>query len=275
MKLGKEKIHPDYWDARPEDLQALRTSLDRAFAALEPGRLLSAGERRAHLAFGEHNPVNVGLAPDQVAVFQHSQPIPPLEEHREEAGRSLIESFVSHRLIPLGCVRTAIDDEGKVCIARERRLDAYFGREVPAGGAGPGRGRRGAGGGAAGFQRDRHRPEPGRRRRAGAVLRAGHRGRRPGAMIFKITRESVVKAVSHGLKPAEIADRLRRHASHEVPANVLREVQDWSNWVRRVTPSTMTVLRCPDRDTADRVMSALRRQAERSTTPWSPSTRRS
>ena len=82
-------------------------------------------------------------------------------------------------------------------------------------------------------------------------------------MIFKITRESVVKAVSHGLKPAEIADRLRRHASNEVPANVLREVQDWSNWVRRVTPSTMTVLRCPDRDTADRVMSALQTQAER------------
>jgi hypothetical protein len=73
----------------------------------------------------------------------------------------------------------------------------------------------------------------------------------------------VVKAVSHGLKPSEIADRLRRHASHEVPANVLREVQDWSNWVRRVTPSTMTVLRCPDRDTADRVLSALRKQAER------------
>ena len=44
---------------------------------------------------------------------------------------------------------------------------------------------------------------------------------------------------------------------------MLREVQDWSNWVRRVTPSTMTVLRCPDRDTADRVMSALRKQAER------------
>ena len=73
----------------------------------------------------------------------------------------------------------------------------------------------------------------------------------------------MVKAVSHGLKPAEIADRLRRHASNEVPANVLREVQDWSSWVRQVIPSTLTVLRCPDRDTADRVVSALKRQAER------------
>ena len=96
-----------------------------------------------------------------------------------------------------------------------------------------------------------------------------------GAMVLKITRESVVKAVSQGLKPAEIVARLQRHASNEVPANVLREVQDWSNWVRRVTSSTLTVLRCPDRDTADRVMVALKRQAERLTTRWSPSIRRS
>ena len=80
---------------------------------------------------------------------------------------------------------------------------------------------------------------------------------------MKITRESVVKAVSHGLEPAEIVARLKRHASNEVPANVLREVQDWSNWVRHVTVSTLTVLRCPDRDTADRVMGAFKRQAQR------------
>ena len=89
------------------------------------------------------------------------------------------------------------------------------------------------------------------------------RGGGQGALILKITRDSVVKAVSHGLEPAEIADRLRRHASNAVPANVLREVQDWSSWVRQVIPSTLTVLRCPDRDTADRVMAALKRQAER------------
>ena len=82
-------------------------------------------------------------------------------------------------------------------------------------------------------------------------------------MILKITRESVVKAVSNGLKPAEIEARLKRHASIEVPANVLREVHDWSNWVRQVTISTLTVLQCPDRDTADRVMGALKKKAER------------
>ena len=93
-----------------------------------------------------------------------------------------------------------------------------------------------AGGGAAGFQRDRHRPQPGRRRRAVPFCERTTRGAGQGAMILKLTRDSVVKAVSHGLDPAEIAGRLRRHASNEVPANVLREVQDWSSWVRQANP---------------------------------------
>ena len=262
IKLGREK-YTSYWNAKPEDVQALRTSLDQGFAALEPGVFYRLESVASHLTFGQHNPVNLGLDPERVAVFHHSQPIPSLEEHREKAGRSLIEGFVKHRLIPLGGVRAAIDDAGKVCIARERRLDMYFGREVPREELSPAP----AASAKVVVQPDFSVIVIGLNPSAAAELapfceRASGRGG-GGAVIFKITRDSVIKAVSHGLKPAEIADRLRRHASHEVPANVLREVQDWSNWVRRVTPSTMTVLRCPDRDTADRVLSALRKQAER------------
>ena len=89
------------------------------------------------------------------------------------------------------------------------------------------------------------------------------RGGGQGAIVFKLTRKSVVNAVNNGLKPAEITARLARHASNEVPANVLRQVQEWSNWVRRVTCSSLIALRCPDSETADRVMGVMRRQAER------------
>ena len=263
LKVDKGKYLPNYWNVKPEDLQALRTAVDRAFAALEPGTFYRLDSVGPHLAFGEHNPVNLGLAPDQVTVFQNSQPVPPLEELREEAGRSLIEDFTIRRLIPLGCVRTAVDAEEKVYVARERRLDAYFGREVDRAELAP-----------AADEAARVVVQPdfsviviGLNPAAAAELapfcERTTRGGGRGALILKITRDSVVKAVSHGLKPAEIADRLRRHASNEVPANVLREVQDWSSWVRQVTPSTLTVLRCPDRDTADRVVAALKRQAER------------
>ena len=53
------------------------------------------------------------------------------------------------RLIPLGCVRAAIDDAGQICIAREPRLDAYFGREVAPADLDPTSKRRSEGGGSA------------------------------------------------------------------------------------------------------------------------------
>jgi hypothetical protein len=89
----------------------------------------------------------------------------------------------------------------------------------------------------------------------------GHAGQ--GVLVFKLTRDTVVKAVTHGLEPAEIVDRLQRHASNPVPANVLQEVREWCDWVRRLTPESLTVFRCPDRATADRVQAALGREAER------------
>ena len=44
---------------------------------------------------------------------------------------------------------------------------------------------------------------------------------------------------------------------------MVREVEGWAGWVRSVAVERMTVIRCPDRATADRVMGALPRQAER------------
>src|SRR5262249_28542901 len=68
-----------------------------------------------------------------------------------------------------------------------------------------------------------------------------------------------------GLKVKEILDRLRRLASNEVPPNVLREVEEWGDWVRTAQTEVLTVIRCGDRLTADRVLSALGKQGERLT----------
>ena len=108
----------------------LREHVDRAFAGLKPGVFYRLESVESHLAFSEHNPLTTGLPPDQVAVFRSDQRVPPLEDELEEAGKRLLDHFVRRRLIPLGCVRAAIDDEDKLCIARQPRLDAYFGREV-------------------------------------------------------------------------------------------------------------------------------------------------
>jgi soluble cytochrome b562 len=263
LRVENGKRPPYCWGAKPEDHQALRTYLDRTLAVLKPGVFYRLDSVELHLVLGEHNPLNRGLAPDQVVVFWANRPVPPLEEQREEAGRLLLDGFVRRRLIPLGCVRAAVDDEGRICIAREPRYDAYFGREVARADWAPT---------SEVAARVVVQPDfsviviglnPAPAAELAPFCERTAPGGGQGAMVLKITRESVVKAVSQGLKPAEIVARLQRHASNEVPANVLRKVQDWSSWVCRVTSSTLTVLRCPDRDTADRVMAALKRQAER------------
>ena len=263
LTLENRKRSPYYWDARPEDRAALRTSIDRALATLKRGVFYRLDSVVSHLTFGEHNPLNLGRAPEKVSVFWHNRPVPPLEEQREEAARLMLDGLVRLRLIPLGCVRAAIDDEGRLAIAVEPRHDAYFGREVAPSDLAPG---------STGEARVVVQPDfsvivIGLNPAPAAELapfceRTPQKGSH-GAMILKVTRESVVKAVNHGLKPAEIVARLTRHASNDVPANVLREVKEWANWVRQVSCSTLFILRCPDRDTADRVMAALKRQAER------------
>ena len=72
-----------------------------------------------------------------------------------------------------------------------------------------------------------------------------------------------MRAVRLGLKPDDIIARLTRHASNELPANVLREVKDGRAGCARSNLSKMTVIRCGERDSADRVMAVLRHQAER------------
>jgi len=254
---------PFYWEAKPVDFQALRESLDQALATLKPGVYYRLDSALSHLVFGEHNPLNRGLAPNRTAVFWESRSVPPLQEQREEAGQRLIDTFVRERLIPLGCVRVAIDDAGKICIARQPRYDAYFGREVGRADMAPGSDVAAKVVVQPDFSVVLIGQSPVSAAEMAPFCVRTTRGGAQGASVLKITRESVIKAVSHGLQPVEIVDRLERHASNKVPANVLREVRDWSSWVRQVTSTTLTVLRCPDAETADRVMAALKRRAER------------
>jgi hypothetical protein len=264
-KVGEGKRSPYDWEAKPEDYQALRNALYQALTALEPGTFYRLDSVLSHLAFAEHNPLNRGLSRDQAAVYWGSRAVPPLDEQREEAARRLLDIFVRRRLVPLGCVRTAIDGEGRIAVARQARCDAYFGREVAPSDLAPA---------ATPTARVVVQPDfsvmvigmnPVPAAELAPFCERTTRGGSQGAMVLKITRPSVVKAVTQGLEPAEILAWLQRHASNEVPTNVLREVGEWSQWVRQITASTQTVLRCPDRDTADRVTGALKRQAERIT----------
>ncbi len=263
LELESGKRPPHYFAAKHEDHLALRKQLDMALAELKPDVFYRLDSVESHIVFAEHNPLNRGLPMERVAVFWVNRQVPAARLPREDVGRLVINAFLLERLVPFGCVRAAIDDDGRICIARGRRYDAYFGREV----ACPDPTSAAIAAARVVVQPDFSvvviGPNPAPAAELAPFCERTTRGGGQGAMVLKITRDSVVKAVKNGLPPAEIVARLERHASNSVPANVLRQVQEWSTWVRRVTSSSLIALRCPDSDTADRVMAAMKRQAER------------
>jgi hypothetical protein len=56
---------------------------------------------------------------------------------------------------------------------------------------------------------------------------------------------------------------LRTHASTTIPQNVMTELLGWCGLARTVSVSQVTLLRCPDAETAARVVAVLGKQAER------------
>ena len=262
MKKRPGKVN-HYVLCGPADYQALRDSIDRSFAALPPGGFHRLDSVVEHLVFGEHNPLLLGLGQEGVVVFESGGAVPPVAECLEEAARNLLRALISNRLIPLGCLQTAIDREGWIYVARKPRFDTYFGREL-------------ASSELAGQHAEQSRvvvqpdfsiviigPNPAPAAELAPFCEREKRGAGHGAIALKLTRESVVRAVARGLKPEEIGERLQCLASNEVSSNVLRQVSDWCGWVRRVRSSTVTVVQCPDAETADRVLAVMKRQAER------------
>ena len=252
-----------YWQTKPEDFQALREALYQGFQSLSIGKFYRLDSVLDHLVFDNHNPLLLGLDQRQISIYEYGRSIPPLAERREEVARRFLDTFIRKRLVPLGCLQAAIDETDSLLIARQPRLDAYFGRAVAAGEM------------AASSHTESRvvvQPDfsiviiglnPAPAAQLAPFCERTKRSSGSGALILKLTRESVVKAVAAGLKPAELVERLKRVASNEVPANVLRQVQDWCGWVRHARTSTGTIIRCTDPESADRVMAVLKRHAER------------
>ncbi len=248
------------------EFQAIRKPLDSLFSELEAGSIYLLESLLDHASFGRDNPLWLGTDPDalQVNVFTNGRLVPPFEEHIDRIARTLIAELVRNRLIPLGGLQAAVDRQGRLCVARLPQLGAYFGRKIKESGteaAATGESPRVV------IQPDFSvviiGPSPAPAAELMPFCERTGRGGGQGALVLKITRKAVVKAVGQGLAGSEIVARLRRHATVDVPANVLREVAEWAGWVRPCSLETWTVVRCPDDDAADRILSILGKHARK------------
>jgi hypothetical protein len=244
-----------------EQRQPLREALYAAFAELPLGVFHRFDNFAAYACFGPHNPLLLGRKPNQVLVRIQGRNLLPRDEPLYEVGRRLLGQMVSNRLVSLGCLQAGRDADGELLIARQPRLDVYFGRSAP--------------------------PEPTGTSVPPVVVvqpdfsvlvigldqsplaellpfceRVRERSS-PGSTSLRLTRASVVKGAVTGLSCAGMLERLQRYSPTPLPDNVVHEVGEWAAWVRSVSVEPSTLLRCPDAAAAERVAAALGRHAEK------------
>lgn len=260
-KKGRPAYYYEYRDIKPEQREALRAEVHRAFQELPVGVYHRWDSVLDHLAFEGHNPLLRVMNPDKAQIFLDQRPVPQLPERREEAGKRLLGGFLRARLLPFDAMKPAVDDQGRLCVARLPRSEGYFGKPFDKGAeSGPVATR-------VIIQPDFSvlviglDPAPAAELAPFCERTRGQFGH--GAITFRITRDSVVRAVTQGLSGASIVARLRKFASVDVPENVLAEVREWAGWIRLVNVRPMTAVRCPDAEAVARVVSALGRKAER------------
>ncbi len=82
---------------------------------------------------------------------------------------------------------------------------------------------------------------------------AERRGRQIGA-LFQITKKSIFAASATGMTAENVLEILERVCTREVPGNVRREIQGWFAQCRKVSFESAMLIRCPDRETALRIV---------------------
>ena len=172
------------------------------------------------------------------------------DEAEETWGQCLMQ-FLCQRLYPLGCVRvaqaegsksmcfgltgpgryllgltgdfefgTGVDTEGKLVV--QPNFEVVFLAPAPA---------------------------------AEALLTRFAQRKRSGlGALFAITKKSIQNAAASGMTAAQVLDTLRELSSKPLPENVAREITGWCAQVRRIEVRPALLLRCPDAETAARVL---------------------
>lgn len=90
---------------------------------------------------------------------------------------------------------------------------------------------------------------------------ARRRGNEQVGTIFEITRSSVLDAAASGMEAQEILRLLEDASTHDLPTNVRQQIETWCAQLRRVRQRYLTIIECPDRQTARRVLEVLGRTA--------------
>lgn len=241
-------------------LKVIGPALAAAFAQL-PGDVFL--RRSEFLAYQKE-------APNPLSVIVRAEPFfsitlagravtHPSVDELEEAWVELLSAFLRLRLLPLGGVRAGIDGRRAMCFAIDdagRYLlgavdDFHLAVES-------------SGGIVLQPNCDIVFLAPSARAEAEISRFCERLGRRIGT-LFKVTKKSILEAAASGLTAKRVLATLHEYCGAELPGNVEREIMGWFGQYRAVKIVRATLIHCPDRDTATRVMAVSGSRATRLT----------
>ena len=75
---------------------------------------------------------------------------------------------------------------------------------------------------------------------------------------FKLTRETLLRAISEGLTLDEIIDFLKRHSQIELAQNVIYTLHDWARQYKETRVSTVVLVEVDDESLADELITSAK-----------------
>jgi len=170
------------------------------------------------------------------------------EEARDELWETVIKSFFDDRLLPLGAIRYAMDSEGELLFSLTSSgayllgfsdVFEYQSQEVE---------------GDIIIQPNFEVVFTVKNPLAEAeLMRYAHRIGYNIGTLFRITQASIIQGLNSGLEYPQIIESLQLLCSKKIPNNIVAQITDWGKSFRRVSIKKVTIIRCPDSDTALRV----------------------
>ena len=181
------------------------------------------------------------------------------EEELEDAWAELLLNMLVRRLLPMGAATAGYAADGSICIglsdagryllglADDFELEEAAGGEVIV---------------QPNFEVVFLGPRP--LAEVEIARFAERRGSHVG-LLFKITKSSVMKAAAGGQTAESVFEILGLYCLKAIPNNVQREISGWFGACRRITLRSAVLIRCPDAETAARVLAVSGGKVDRVT----------
>jgi hypothetical protein len=236
------------------DQAALRSPLVKAYASLGSGGFFPLKEFVTWHVEQQNPLLKPGATQQRPSIYYEWSWQRATVEDLENAWEQVLLAFFRFRLLPLGGLRLGIAGErGSICIALTD-VGRYLLGLANDFDHGPEHDGEGAVVVQPNFDVVFLAPSP---LAEATIGRFAERHAKGVGTLLRITKKAILAAAAGGMTADQVLQTLRRLSSKPIPANVTREIQGWFDQCRRIIVRPAVLIRCPDHETATRVIGVL------------------